>query len=112
MEIKGKLIKHLPAQTGEGKNGQWQKGGFVLEFESGKFKKTIMFSTWGECVETTAQIPTGMKVDVSFDVESREYNDKYYTDAKAWKVVGSDSPVTPSKITYSKDNMPVDDLPF
>jgi hypothetical protein len=28
----------------------------------------------------------GDALDVSFDVESREYNGKWYTDVKAWKV--------------------------
>jgi len=28
----------------------------------------------------------GETLSVSFDIESREYNGKWYTDAKAWKV--------------------------
>lgn len=110
MEIKGKIINHLPITTGEGAKGQWQKGGFVVEVEKGKFTKTIMFSTWGETVDAVRVMPTGMNVSVEFDLESREYNGKYYTDAKAWKVQGVDSsPV--AKKTYSTSNDP-SDLPF
>lgn len=108
MNTKGKLIKHLPIQTGEGKKGTWQKGGFIIETTSGKFTKTIMFSTWGELVDSTKQITTGINVNVEFDLESREYNGKYFTDAKAWKVEGVDSTPTPVK----KSNNNSDDLPF
>jgi len=33
MEIKGKLAQILPAQTGQGRNGEWKKQDFVIELE-------------------------------------------------------------------------------
>jgi len=116
MNIKGKLIKHLPLTTGEGKNGQWQKGGFVLEVPNDKYPKQIMFATWGDLVDTVSNITVGINVDVSFDVESREYQGKYFTDAKAWKVESIDSyaKVEPKVATKAptKELSSDDDLPF
>jgi len=40
---------------------------------------------WGEKIEQFA-IQQGETVRVSIDLESREYNGRWYTDVKAWKV--------------------------
>lgn len=91
MEISGKLIQVLPTQTGMGKNGEWKKNSFVIE-TADKFPKKICIIAWKDLVDQVQQIPTGSQVNVSFDVESREYNGKWYTDVKAWKIVTSGSP--------------------
>jgi len=84
MDISGKIIKILPEQTGQGKNGVWKKQDFVIEI-GGKFPKQVCISMWGD--KAAAGVLTiGNNVNVSFDVESREFNGKYYTDLKAWKV--------------------------
>lgn len=121
MQIEGKLINHLPTQTGEGKNGQWEKGGFVIETPDPKYPKKIAFTTWGETVGTVGNIAIGSNVKVSFDVESREYNGKYFTDAKAFKVEvnknGSFVEPQPKTVTaktpetFDNSNT-LDDLPF
>jgi hypothetical protein len=84
MEIKGKIIKILPAQSGEGRNGQWKKQEFVLEFGD-QYPKIVCFSLRGNRID---QFPLKLneQVSVSFDLESREYNGRYYTDVKAWKI--------------------------
>ena len=63
----------------------------------------------------------GIEVKVSFDLESREYNGKWYTDVKAWKVEKvqkADSEVPLENIDEEQfsvppdEAMPPDDLPF
>lgn len=85
MEISGRLVQTLPTQTGMGKNGEWKKNSFVIE-TADKFPKKVCIVAWKDLVDQVNQIPVGTQVTVSFDVESREYNGKWYTDVKAWKI--------------------------
>lgn len=84
MQLIAKLIQVLPLQTGMGKNGEWRKQDVVVETD-GQYPKKICISIWGDkASESVLQI--GNMLDISFDVESREYNGRWYTDVKAWKV--------------------------
>lgn len=86
MEISGKLIQKLPLQTGVGKTGtSWQKQEFVIETIE-TYPKKICANLWGDKVDVLQSINIGDQVIMSFSVESREYNGKWYTDVKAWKV--------------------------
>jgi hypothetical protein len=89
MDISGRIIKLLPLQTGEGKNGTWKKQEFIIEVP-GQFPKKVCFSVWGDKI---AQFPLKLdeEVTVSFDLESREYNNRWYTEAKAWKVASKET---------------------
>lgn len=93
MEITGKLFKKMQEQTGEGKNGPWTKCDFVIDVEE-KFPKKVCFSAWGDLVKTIQLINEGAEIKVSFDVSSREFKEKWYSDIKAWKVeiIGENPP--------------------
>ena len=84
MDISGKIIQFLPVQTGQGKNGPWKKQEFILE-TGDTYPKKICIAVWGDKIDMASFKPGDM-VDVSFDVESREYNGRWYTDVKAWKI--------------------------
>ncbi|AFK04200.1 hypothetical protein Emtol_3067 [Emticicia oligotrophica DSM 17448] len=84
MEIRGKLIHLLAPQTGEGKNGPWKKQDFVIETD-GQYPKKACLTIWGDKHNETF-LTIGNEIVVSFDVESREYNGRWYTDLKAWKI--------------------------
>lgn len=92
MELKGKLLQLLPLQTGEGKNGPWKKQEIIIETTEGQFPKKICISVWGDKINES-MLKLGNDLKVSFDIESREYNSRWYTDVKAWKIelAGSDS---------------------
>lgn len=118
MEISGRLVQTLPTQSGMGKNGEWKKCSFVIE-TADKFPKKICIIAWKDLVDQVQQISIGTELKVSFDVESREYNGKWYTDVKAWKVVangggqssmggGGEAPMPSSE----PPGMDTDDLPF
>jgi len=87
MEVSGKIAQLLALQQGTGKNGVWKKQEFIVE-TSGEYPKKICFSLWGDKIDQSP-LKEGTPVKVSFDIESREYNGKWYTDAKAWKVEGA-----------------------
>lgn len=84
MEIKGKIIQVLPLQSGTSKAGNpWKKQEYVLETQD-QYPRKVKFDFFGDRVE---QFPLaiGDDVTVSFDLESREFNGRWYTDVRAWK---------------------------
>ncbi|MCX6246165.1 MAG: DUF3127 domain-containing protein [Bacteroidetes bacterium] len=119
MELSGKVITILPLQTGTGKNGTWKKQEFVVE-TTGQVPRKVCFNLWGEKIDQF-KLSEGIEVRVSFDLESREYNGKWYTDVKAWKVEKvqkTESESIPENLDgYQSDvppdePLPHDDLPF
>jgi len=84
MEIKGRLVKVLPAQTGQGRNGEWKKQEFVIELE-GTYPKSVCISVWNDKVNVGSFVE-GTMLNVFFDVESREFQGKWFTNLTAWKV--------------------------
>ena len=84
MEIRGKIIELLPEKSGQSANGGWRKQEYVLETD-GQYPKKICFMAWGDKIDQF-NIKQGETLEVSVDLESREYNGRWYTDVKAWKV--------------------------
>ena len=122
METKGRFLKALPAQTGQGRNGEWKKQGFVIELE-GTYPKKVHFQVWNDKVNVDTLV-TGAMVNVFFDPESREFQEKWYTDLTAWRVdleatasnLTSEPPSFPVSEQFPEppgmDESPKDDLPF
>ncbi|MFN4285428.1 MAG: DUF3127 domain-containing protein [Lacibacter sp.] len=84
MQITATLRQLLPLQTGTGKNGTWKKQDIIVETE-GNFPKKICISIWGDKIDAQKLQP-GNKLVIDFDIESREYNGRWYTDVKAWRI--------------------------
>ena len=85
MNISGKVVQVLPIQTGTSKAGNpWQKQEFVLE-QGGQYPRKVCISLFGDNVAKIPQV--GQDVMVSVDIDSREFNGRWYTEIKAWNVV-------------------------
>jgi hypothetical protein len=122
MQLTAKLIQILPLQSGMGKNGEWKKQDIIVETEA-QYPKKVCISIWGDKINSVL-LQTGKTLTIDFDVESREFNGRWYTDLKAWKVEaagnGQDAPVPPPPSTSdygfpSPPPLPADekdDLPF
>jgi hypothetical protein len=117
LELQGKIFKIMSEQTGEGKNGTWSKRDFVIETQD-QFPKKICFSAWGDKSAEVGRLGIGTPVKIAFDVQSREYNEKWYTDLRPWKidVLGAGDSAAPSQ-DFSDAPMgeisgDTDDLPF
>lgn len=119
MQLTAKLIQILPLQTGTGRNGEWKKQEIIVETE-GQYPKKVCISIWGDKINESILQVNNM-LDISFDVESREYNGRWYTDVKAWRVelaapvetfapFGENIPQVAPVVDFSADNG--DDLPF
>ena len=80
-----------------------------------EYPKDVFFSVFGEeKVENFLKFnKVGQTVDVSFNVESREYNDRFYTDLQAWKVFTNAGGSEAAKTEAPKEEFhKADDLPF
>ena len=89
MELTGKIIQLLPEKSGESAKGPWRKQEYILETDD-QYPKTVCFMAWSDKIDEFA-IKKGESLIVSFNLESREYNGRWYTDVKAWKVARADS---------------------
>lgn len=84
MEITGKVIVALPEMSGTSKSGNaWKKREYVLETLE-NFPRKVHFDFFGERAD---QYPlnVGDVIKLSFDIESREYNGRWYTSIRGWK---------------------------
>jgi hypothetical protein len=108
MQLTAKLISLLPLQTGTGKNGAWKKQDIIVETE-GQFPKKICVSIWGDKIDES-KLVTGNMLKIDFDVESREYNGRWYTDVKAWKLdlagAGGDAGDRPIDPPHADEGLP------
>lgn len=84
--IIGTLKQVLPTVEGESARGPWIKGGFVVETD-GEYPTKVMFTCFGEDrVNTVRSLNVGQKINVTFTPESREFNDRWYTDLRVSKI--------------------------
>ena len=123
MEISGKIIKKLDAVTGNSARGEWKKQEFIIETED-KYPKQVCISAWAEKVDELTKFNINDKVKLSLNAESREYNGRWYTDLRFWKIemIGATSstntinpsPAAPVVEDFSNfdNNQESDDLPF
>jgi hypothetical protein len=122
MEIDGKIIEILPVQSGEGRNGTWKKQDFIIETQ-GQYPKKVCISLWGDKIDNSVLQP-GAEIKASINIESREFNGRWYTDVKAWKLEalsaqnnttpspGDFPPPPPEEDASFGASSPSDDLPF
>lgn len=86
MEITGKLIQLLPEVQGESARGPWVRGGFVIE-TGDDYPRKVAFTAFGEeRVAMVKNVPMGSMVQVTFTPESREFNEKWYTDLRCTRI--------------------------
>ncbi len=86
--IEGKLVEVLPVQEGVSTRGAWKKQDFVMETMD-QYPKKICVSCWNEKADEIQKFQQNDMLKVSINIESREYNSRWYTDIKAWKIEGS-----------------------
>jgi hypothetical protein len=85
MDFTGTVVQVLPESSGVSKNGTpWRKQEAVIEIP-GQYPKRVCISIWKDNIEKFA-LRQGELVTVSFDLESREYNGRWYTEVKAYAV--------------------------
>ena len=91
MEVVGKIIQVLPAQEGVGRNGNpWRVQPYVLETLD-QYPRKVHFEVFGEDRIKQNPCDVDQLVTVSFDIESREFNGRWYTSIRAWRIQQGDT---------------------
>lgn len=128
MEFQGKIIEVLPVRSGVSKNSgsEWKVQQYVIE-SHGEYPRKMCFEVFGADRISQFNIQPGEELTVSFDIESREYQGRWYTNINAWKVtrqtetaapvppVTADDPFAAPAAPVATDFPPAsstDDLPF
>lgn len=87
MELEGRIARKLNVQTGTSARGAWAKQEFIFEYQEGNFPSQVCMNVWGDDkVKELDKYQVGDKVKVSFNLSSREYNGRWYTDVRAWRI--------------------------
>ena len=92
----------------------------VFEMNEGSFARKIGVTFFNK-PEDVARLKEGAAYTVSVNIESREYNGRWYTDIRAWRIQPKqaesaapmpDMPPIPEEPSYASSPAEVDDLPF
>ena len=91
MEFTGRIIKVLDQRGGvSSRTGNpWKMQDFVIEETVGQFPKRMVFNVFGEENLNRFNIQEGQELTVSFDINAREYNGRWYNDVRVWNVVAA-----------------------
>lgn len=118
MDIVGKIIQVLPIQEGVSKTGNpWKVQSYVLETQE-QYPRKVCFEVFGEDRIKNNPCSIDDVVTVSFDIESREFNGRWYTSIRAWRVQQgvvapvAAAPATPTAqaATVATDSAPVPNI--
>ena len=120
MEITGKIVNVLPTLSGQGKNGEWVKNSFVIEWQDNGYKQLLCLEVVGadKFEKMKNAVKVGYEVLCKFSVSSREWNGKYFTTAQCFycsNVGGQQQTQTQAPAQAPQQPAPApqdDDLPF
>lgn len=117
LQITGKVIDVLEEQSGTSQNGPWRKQEFILE-TPGQYPKQVCVVQWGDNIDKFG-VTEGETLTAHIDIQSREYNGRWYTDVKAWRIdrdAASDAPPVDAAEPWPEPASDADDgddgLPF
>lgn len=86
MDIKCKLLDKLAVQSGTSARGPWSKQDFIVETLE-QYPRKICMNVWGQDKVNELQgFNPGEMLTISINIESREFNGRWYTDVRAWKI--------------------------
>jgi hypothetical protein len=130
LEIEGKILSKLTAQGGQSARGQWAKQEFIIEYQDGQYSEKLCLHVWGQDkINELNNYQVGDSIKVNFKPTSREFNGRWYTDLRVWKIsspaagtapapaashpaVNAPSAPLPETEDFSNFDNNSDDLPF
>ena len=115
LELDGRIARKLNVQTGTSARGAWSKQEFIFEYQEGNFPAQICMNVWGDDkVKELEKYQVGDRVKVSFNLGSREFNGRWYTDVRAWRIEPAGQQQAAPAATMPQPFAPapsIDDLP-
>ena len=107
MEFTGKIIAILPPRGGVSKTSgnEWKSQEYVIENHD-QYPRKMCFDVFGADKIEQFNIQMGEELTVSFDVDARQWNDRWFNSIRAWKVerVGAGAPMasgSPTSVSYA-----------
>ncbi len=92
LELEGTIRQKLGVQSGMSSRGSWTKQEFVLEYPDGNYTSQACMLAFGQDkVQELDKYQVGDRVKVSFNIKSREYNGRWYTDIQIWRIAPAGS---------------------
>ena len=121
MEFEGKVLQILPPTSGQSARGTWERQTVVFEQPNKQYGKELAVTFMNKGQEV-ANLRVGESYIVSFDIESRNYQGRWYTDVRAWRVQPVQAAAAPAasmppfveepQPSYAAGAGVVDDMPF
>lgn len=118
MKITGTIKQILPEQSGVSKAGKnWRRRDQILDItENPQYPKMLCFALMNDRIDA-ANIAEGQRVTIDCDIESREYNGRWYTSVTAYKVMPENAPMPepqmpPEALPPASLGTTEDELPF
>lgn len=123
MEFEGTVFKIMPVTKGTSARGEWQRQDVVFDYMDGTFARKICVTFFNK-PEDVAKLHEGGAYNVSVNIDSREYNGRWYTDIRAWRIQSKqdaapaaaapagEMPPIGEEPTYASTPDQADDLPF
>ncbi len=99
MEFQGTVFKIMPETKGVSQRGEWQRQDVIFEYMDGAYMRKLAITFFNKPADVQI-LKVGESYNVSFNVESREYQDRWYTDVRAWRV-------TPASATAPSAEVPM-----
>lgn len=111
LEITGRIIAVLDKRTGvsNATGTAWSVQQYVIETHE-QYPKKMCFDVFGEDRIKQFAIQIGEEVTVSFDLDAREYQGRWYNSIRAWKVERV-KPETTNNLSKTTNEV-VFDMPF
>ncbi len=85
MEFEGTVYKMMPVTKGTSARGEWQRQDVVFDMQEGNFTRKICVTFFNR-PDDVSKLKEGATYHVSVNIESREYNGRWYTDVRAWRL--------------------------
>lgn len=123
MDFSGKIIAVLPPKSGVAKatGNEWKAQEYVIENHD-QYPKKMCFEVFGMEKIEQFNIQLGEEINVSFDIDARQWNDRWFNSIRAWKVervaAGAGAqmpgmpPPPPTAVPEFNPGDEKDDLPF
>jgi hypothetical protein len=121
MDITGRIIAVMEKRSGQSQRSgnAWASQDYVIETLE-QYPRRCVFNVFGEDKINEYNLQIGAEVTVSFDINAREYNGRWYNDIEAYGIVEYIDQTTrqaniaaaQSQQTQQADGEKKDDLPF
>lgn len=116
MEFTGKIIAVLPERGGTSKAGnEWKVQEYVIESHD-QYPKKMCFDVFGDEKISQFDIKLGEELTVHFDIDARQWKDRWFNSIRAWRVERNAAPNEPNASTTNAPEFiqgdETDDLPF